>query len=95
MNLISKNIIKKLTKSGYDSTRPYVKLFVPWTDVIWYLSGISPDGICYGFIHRENKFISWGKIDTVKNLELIYGPHQQRIQCDTNWTYDPATDYRV
>ena len=48
MKLLTKELIAKLNKAGYDNETPICKLFTPWGRATWLITGME-DGILYGY----------------------------------------------
>ena len=92
MKLLTKEIESKLTKAGYDGTRPICKFFTPWGRATWLITGIE-DGILYGYADLGMDCVEWGGIGTVEELESIKGPFGLGIERDLHWEDDPNVNY--
>ena len=90
MKLITKEIEQKLTKAGYNNTKPICKLFCPWGAGTWLLTSMDSDGILSGWADLGFGVVEHGGIATVEELEAIKGPANLGIERDLYWT--PPTE---
>lgn len=85
MKLITKELAAKLTAAGYKNTKPICKLFTPWGNATWLITG-EKDGILYGYADLGMDCVEWGGIATLEELEAIRGPLGMKIERDLYWT---------
>lgn len=90
MKLFTKDILNRLKKAGYDNNRPICKLFTPWGNATWLLTGMDEDGILYGWACLGYGTVEHGSIATLEEMEAIRGPFQMKIERDLHWT--PPTE---
>jgi hypothetical protein len=92
MKLFTKEIEEKLTKAGYDGSRPICKLFVPWGAGTWLVTG-EEEGILYGWGCLGMGFVEWGGLFSREEVEAIRGPAGLKIERDRHFKDDGVTDY--
>ena len=92
MKLFTKEINEKLSKCGYNHDRPVLKLFTPWTNCTWLVTG-EEDGILYGWGDIGQQCVEWGGLFSREEVEAIRGPLNMKIERDLNWKDDPMVDY--
>lgn len=92
MKLFTKDILNRLKKAGYDNNRPICKLFTPWGNATWLITGIE-DGILYGYVDLGMQCVEWGGISTIEEMESIQGPFGLKIERDLHFVDDPSVNY--
>ena len=92
MKLFTKEIMDRLTKAGYNSSRPIVKLFTPWGAATWLVTGIE-DGILYGYADLGMQCVEWGGLFTVDEIQSITGPFGLKVERDLYFEDDPSVNY--
>ena len=92
MKLFPKEIEEKLTKAGYDGTRPICKLFTPWGACTWLITG-KEDEIYYGFGDIGQQCVEFGGLFSREEVEAIRGPAGLKIERDLYFKDDGVTDY--
>lgn len=92
MKLFTKEIEEKLTKAGYDGTRPICKLFTPWGACTWLVTG-EEDGILYGWGDIGQQCVEFGGLFSREEVEAIRGPAGLKIERDLYFKDDGVTDY--
>jgi hypothetical protein len=92
MTLFTKEIETKLVKAGYNGSRPICKLFTPWSNCTWLITG-KEDEIYYGFGDIGQQCVEWGGLFSREEVESIKGPFGLKIERDLNWKDDGVTDY--
>ncbi|MGA1137257.1 MAG: DUF2958 domain-containing protein [bacterium] len=81
MKLFTKSLSNKLTEAGYRNRTPIMKLFTPWSNQTWLLTG-EENGILYGYADLGMGCVEWGGIATKEEFESITGPFQLKIERD-------------
>jgi len=92
MKLFTKEINEKLAKCGYENRRPIFKLFTPWTNCTWLVTG-EEDDILYGWADLGMGCVEWGGLFSREEVESIRGPFGLTIERDLHWQDDGKTDY--
>ena len=92
MKLFTNEINEKLAKCGYSNERPIFKLFTPWSNCTWLVTG-EEDGILYGWGDLGMGCVEWGGLFSREEVEAIRGPLNMKIERDLNWKDDPMVDY--
>lgn len=92
MKLLTKQLAEKLNKAGSDGMVPICKLFTPWSDATWLITGIE-GGILYGFADLGMGCVEWGGIASVEELEAIKGPLGMTIERDLYWQPKEGVNY--
>lgn len=92
MKIFTKEIDEKLKKVGYNNDRPIFKLFTPWTNCTWLVTG-EEDGILYGWGDIGQQCVEWGGLFSREEVEAIRGPLNMKIERDLNWKDDPTVNY--
>ena len=92
MTLFTKEIEEKLVKAGYNSSRPICKLFTPWSNCTWLITG-KEDEIYYGWGDLGMGCVEWGGLFSREEVEEIKGPFGLKIERDLHWQDDGVTDY--
>jgi hypothetical protein len=92
MKLFTNEIEAKLVEAGYNNTRPICKLFTPWTNCTWLITG-KEDEIYYGWADLGMQCVEWGGLFSREEVEDIRGPFGLTIERDLHWKDDPTVDY--
>jgi len=92
MKLFTEEINKQLAKCGYNNERPIFKLFAPWGEGTWLVTG-EEDGILYGWADLGMQCVEWGGLFSREEVESIKGPFGLKIERDLHWKDDPTTNY--
>jgi hypothetical protein len=92
MKLFTKEISEKLVKAGYNNMRPICKLFTPWGQCTWLVTG-EEDGILYGYGDLGMGCVEWGGLFTKEEVEAIRGPAGLKIERDLHFTDDPSINW--
>ena len=92
MKLFTDEINKALKKAGADNIKPIIKLFTPWANCTWLVTG-EEDGILYGFADLGMDCVEFGSLFTREEVEDIEGPAGLKIERDLYWNPKPDVDY--
>lgn len=92
MMLFTKEIESKLVAAGYNGSRPICKLFTPWSNCTWLITG-KEDEIYYGFGDIGQQCVEWGGLFSRAEVEAIKGPFGLKIERDLNFKDDGVKDY--
>jgi len=94
MKLFTKEINEKLVKCGYENRRPIFKLFTPWSNCTWLVTG-EEDGNLIGYCDLGMGCVEFGAFSNREEIESIRGPFGLTIERDLHWQDDDKTDYET
>lgn len=92
MKLFTKSILNQLTQAGYNNMKPICKLFTPWKNCTWLITGIQ-DGVLYGYADLNMGCVEHGGIATIEDFESIRGPFQMKVERDRYFTPKEGVNY--
>lgn len=92
MKLFTNEILEKLKTTPYSNRRPLFKLFTPWGQATWLVTGMEDD-ILYGYADLGMNCIEWGGLFTMDEIQQLKGPFNLKVECDLHFKDDPNVNY--